>query len=339
MKTISRLAVVLSLAAVALGTASCGSEMPTRAADSVPLREVAVILDWTPNTNHSGLYLAQAKGFYAQAGLDVKLIEPGDTSGLQLLAAGQADFALSVAESLVPARVEGIPVVSIAALIEHNTSSLVSLASKNKTRPRDLAGKSYGGYEGTLEEALIKTLVSCDGGDPESVKFLPLSGDDFRIGLTENHYDTAWIFNGWDGIRLREIDDMQVNTIDFLDYTQCIPDWYTPLIATSEKTLDRDPELVRAFLKATAQGYQEAMANPAAAVDVLMNAAPELDRNLLARSADYLSTRYAATPEVWGRQRSETWSAFVEFLSDNGLAPDGFDASAAWTSDYLPTGP
>lgn len=336
MKSLSRRSTFLSLAALLLTISGCSTGNDTPATDPVPLRQVSVILDWTPNTNHSGLYLAQAEGFYAQAGLEVKLIEPGDTSGLQLVAAGQADFALSVAESLVPARTEGVPVVSVASVIEHNTSSLVSLAAKGITRPRDLAGKSYGGYEGTLEEALIKTLVSCDGGDAETVKFLPLTGDDFRIGLTEDHYDTAWIFNAWDGIRLREIDNMQVNTIDFLDYPQCIPDWYTPLIATAEKTITGEPELVRAFLKATAQGYQEAMTNPAAAVDALMNAAPELDRDLLARSATYLSTRYSSTPEAWGRQTSQTWTAFVDFLRANGLAPDSFDVSAAWTSDYLP---
>jgi len=323
-------------AGLLLALAGCGSDTVVPQAQEKPLRDVSVILDWTPNTNHSGLYLAQAKGYYAEAGLNVKLIEPGDTSGLQLLAAGQADFALSVAESLVPARAKGIPVVSVAAVIEHNTSSLVSLADKKINRPRDLVGHTYGGYEGALEEALIKTMVSCDGGDPEKVTFVPLAGDDFRIGLTENYYDTAWIFNAWDGIRLREIDKMAVNTIDFIDYTRCVPDWYTPLIATSESTVGQDPELIRSFLAATARGYAESMTDPAAAVDALMAAAPELDRDLVTRSADYLATRYSDSPAVWGVQKAETWDAFTAFLTQHDLAPADFDAAAAWNGSFLP---
>ena len=109
----------------------CSPPARRRQADdpATDLRPVSVILDWTPNTNHSGLYLAQARGYFADAGLDVTIVEPGDTSGLQLLAAGKADFAYSVAEGLVPAREQGAEVVSVAAVIQHNTSSLISLTS------------------------------------------------------------------------------------------------------------------------------------------------------------------------------------------------------------------
>ena len=251
------------LGAAALLTACSVNAAPSTASSpassspgssSVVLRPVSVILDWTPNTNHSGLYVAQAAGYYADAGLDVTLVEPGDTSGLQLLAAGQADFALSVAESLVPARAEGIPAVSVAAVIQHNTSSLVSLGASGITSPKDLQGRTYGGYDSVLEKALISKLVECDGGDPSTVTFTALPGDDFRIGLTEKYYDTAWIFNGWDAIRLRDVDGLDIRTLDFSDWTDCIPDWYTPLIATAQDTIDDDPELVRSFLAATAKG-------------------------------------------------------------------------------------
>ena len=138
------------LAALATGAAlllsACSSARATDAAPTASpaagkLTPVTVVLDWTPNTNHSGLYLALANGWYKDAGLDVKVVEPGDTSGLQLLAAGQADFAYSVAEELLPARAAGADVVSVATVIEHNTSSLLSLTSAGITRPRDLRGQ------------------------------------------------------------------------------------------------------------------------------------------------------------------------------------------------------
>ena len=129
--------------------------------------KVTVVLDWTPNTNHGGIYLAQAKGWYRRAGLDVKVIEPGDTPSLEILGAGKADVALSVQEEVVPARAKGLPVVSIGAVIQHNTSSLVSLRSDRIATPGDLPGHTYGGFGGLLEKALVKKLTSCAGGDAD----------------------------------------------------------------------------------------------------------------------------------------------------------------------------
>lgn len=300
------------------------------------LRPVSVVLDWTPNTNHSGLYLAQSRGYFADAGIDLTIVEPGDTSGLQLLAAGQADFAFSVAEGLVPAREQGAEVVSVATVIQHNTSSLISLAESGITRPRDLAGHSYGSYGSELEEALIRTLVECDGGDPDTVELTPLSSDDFRIGLTEHQFDTAWVFDAWDTIRLGQIDGLDVSTIPFLDHTDCIPDWYTPLVATSQQHLDDDPELVRDFLAALTHGYEDAIAEPQAAADAVHEAAPEIDEELLALSAQWLAPRYTDDPAHWGAQEAAVWDDFVGFLQDNGLADAGFDTDAAWTDDFLP---
>ena len=306
------------------------------AADDPALRPVNVILDWTPNTNHSGLYLAQARGYFADAGIDLTIVEPGDTSGLQLLAAGKADFAFSVAECLVPAREQGAEVVSVATVIQHNTSSLISLTESGVTRPRDLAGHSYGSYGSELEEALIRTLVECDGGDPDAVELTPLSSDDFRIGLTEHQFDTAWVFDAWDTIRLGQIDGLDVSTIPFIDHTDCIPDWYTPLVATSQEHLDDDPELVRDFLAALTHGYEDAIAEPQAAADAIHEAAPEIDPELLALSAQWLGPRYTDDPEHWGAQEARVWDDFVAFLQEHDLADAGFDTDAAWTDDYLP---
>ncbi len=153
--------------------------------------------------------------------------------------------------------------VSVATVIQHNTSSLISLTESGITRPRDLAGHTYGSYGSELEEALIRTLVECDGGDPDAVELAPLSSDDFRIGLLEHQFDAAWVFDAWDTIRLGQIDGLDVSTIPFIDHTDCIPDWYTPLVATSQQHLDEDPELVRDFLAALTHGYEDAIARAA----------------------------------------------------------------------------
>ncbi len=321
---------VLALAAIA---AACGS---SSTASTAALDKVTVVLDWTPNTNHSGIYLARAKGWYRKAGLAVNIVEPGDTPSLEILAAGKADVAISVQEELVPARAKGLPVVSIAAVIQHNTSSLVSLRSAGIAKPGDLPGHTYGGFGGLLEKALIEKFATCGGGDPSKVRFVDVGNADYRIGLQRHQYDVVWIFDGWDGIRLADVDKLPIHRIPFLAHTDCIPDWYTPLVATSEKMIHARPDVLKRFMAATSQGYQAAMRDPGAAADALRKAAPELDRNLVDRSAKYLATRYAGDPTKWGQQDRQIWTRFVSFLHDAGLIDKSIDVDQAYTNRFLP---
>ena len=333
---------VLALAAVALATlslASCGGSSAAGGGSdgSGDLRPFRVVLDWTPNTNHAGMYLAKQRGWYEDAGLDVTFVEPGEAGSLQALAAGKADVAVSVQEELIPARAAGLPVQSVAAIVQHNTSSLVSLASDGIERPRDLEGKTYGGYGGQLEQALLDALVTCDGGDPSKVRSVDVGEADYRIGLERNQYDAVWIFDGWDGIRLEQ-EGVDTNTIPFIDHTDCIPDWYTPLLATSTKVEQRRAGDLTAFMAATAKGYQAAMDDPDAAADALLDQADDLDPQLVRASARYLSTRYADDPAAWGQQDEAIWKGFAAFLLDAGLIDEPIDVEQAWTNDYLPQG-
>jgi ABC-type nitrate/sulfonate/bicarbonate transport system substrate-binding protein len=320
----------------ALPMVACCSSAKTNTPPATRLHQVTLVLDWTPNTNHSGIYLAKSKGWYRDAGLDVKIVQPGDNGSLQPLAAGRADFAISIAEEVIPARAQGLPVVSLAAIIRHNTSSLLALKSSGITRPRDLQGKTYGGYGGQLERALVSKLVRCDGGDPSKVKFVDVGNTDYRVGLTKHFYDFVWIFDGWDKIRLQQIDRLPVTSIPFAAHTDCIPDWYTPLIATNERLLHNDPGTVRKFMAATARGYREAMTHPDEAANSLLEAAPDLDPQLVRLSARYLATRYAPRPDAWGQQELSTWQRFADFLVQAGLVTKKVAAADTYTNAYLP---
>ena len=321
------------LAACSSGSGGDGSGAVSRM--SPHLRPFEVVLDWTPNTNHNGMYLAKAKGWYRDAGLDVKFLEPGDAGSLQALAAGKADVAVSVQEELVPARAAGLPVQSIAAILQHNTSSLVSLQKDGIERPKDLEGKTYGGYGGPLEQALLDKLVTCDGGDPKRVKTVDVGESDYRIGMERNQYDAVWIFDGWDGLHLTQ-QGVKTNTIPFIDHTDCIPDWYTPLLATSTKVEQTRAADLKAFMAATARGYQAAAADPAAASKALLDQTDDLDPKLVRASSEYLATRYADDPKAWGRQSSKVWTDFSAFLLEAGLIKKPIDVPAAWTNRYLP---
>ena len=301
-------------------------------------RTVTFMLDWTPNTNHAGIYIAAAQGWYGEAGLEVEIIEPTAGGVPQAVAAGRAQFGISVQEAVIPAREQGIPIVSIAAIIEHNTSSLIARGDEGIARPRDLAGKTYGGFGGALETALISTLVACDGGDPEAVTFVEVGNVDYLIGMNRDHYDFVWIFDAWDGLRYTELLGEEMSLLRFIDYADCIPDWYTPVIVTSEELIATDPELIRAFMAATARGYRHAMENPAAAAEILLAAAPELDAELVQLSAAFLAGRYVDDAADWGRQELEIWTRFEAFLRQAGLTGQEIDVSAAFTNQFLPEG-
>ena len=323
----------LGAALLMIGIAGCNRS------SSPPAQKITVVLDWTPNTNHTGVYLAREQRTYAKAGLAVDIVEPDQAGGITQVVAGNAQFAFSYAEQVLPARAQGTPIVSIAAVLHTNTSSLVAPVERQITRPRELANKTYGTFGGSLEEPIIKALVACDGGDPDTVEFVDVGNADYNVGFRKKAYDAVWVFDGWDVIRLRDIAKIPISTIPFRDHLDCIPDWYTPVIVTSEAILRDEPELVRTFLAATAEGYRTAIRTPQAAADALMAGAPESDRTLVEASATFLAPLFATTPARWGHQDPAVWERFDTFLRAANIITGNAPVATAYTNDFLPSIP
>jgi ABC-type nitrate/sulfonate/bicarbonate transport system substrate-binding protein len=327
------------LVAVALLVTACGSSGTSKggASTSAPkLRTLTLMLNWTPNNHHAGIYIALEKGWYRDAGLDVKIID-ADPNGVEpIVAQGGADIGIAQAESIIPARAQGIPIVSIATLLPHNDSALMALPDSGITRPKDLEGKTYGGYGGALEKELISRLVTCDGGDPSKVKFVEVGNVDYLAGMDAKTFDFVWIFAGWDALNAQTVMQRPVNLIRLSDHLDCIPDWYTPALITSEKMLNDRPADVRAFLAATARGYDDAAKNPADAVAAMMAGAPDLDQKLVTASASYYAPLYADAGKPWGVESADVWTAFEKFARSSGLIDTDVDVSKVFTNDYLP---
>lgn len=329
-----------ALAAATLLLVACGSngKGPGEKAQVGPntdVSKITLMLDWTPNTNHNGIYLAKEKGWYRDAGIDLQIIQPGQSGSVQALGAGKADLAITVSEELLPARAQGADVVSIAAIIQHNTSSLVALADSGIKGPADLPGHTYGGYGGQLENALVKKLATCAGADASKIKFEQVGNVDYLVGLQRRRFDFVWLFDGWDVIRMRDLEHAAVTTIPFIDHTDCIPDWYTPIIATNGKMMAKQPKLLERFMQATVRGYREAMAHPDEASAALLKGAPELDQQLVDLSSRYLASRYADDPSAWGHQDPKVWTRFAAFLRQAGLLDKPVDVNKAFTNRFL----
>lgn len=319
------------LIATPLAIVGCGGS------SSDELTRVTVALDWTANTNHSGVYLAKSQGLYRDAGLDVTVVEPDQSGALAQLAAGNADFAFSYAEQMIPARADGSSVVSIASVLRTNTSSLVSPTDRGIRRPRDLAGKTFGTYGGAIERPLVEALVRCDGGDPSTIRFVDIGNVDYAVGFRRRQFDFTWVFDGWDVVRMRDVQKMAVQTIAFRDHLDCIPDWYTPVIATTESRITDDRETVERFLTATATGYERAITDPAAAAAAIKEAAPESDLRLLQPSAAFVARYLTDAKGGWGHQDPAVWERFNAFLKQSSL-PHLDDVASVYTNDLLPTG-
>ena len=302
------------------------------------LTQVTLMLNWTPNAQHAGIYLAQANGWYREAGLDLQIVEPAAAGADSVVGAGSAEFGISQAETILPARAAGVPVVSIAAILPHNDSSFMALASSGITRPRDFEGKLYGGWGGVLETELLNTLVACDGGDPSLVEMVEVGNVDYLAGMEQGRFDFVWVFEGWDALRARELENADINTVQFVDWLDCIPDWYTPTFITNESMIANSPEIVRAFVAATSRGYTAAIEDSAAAAAALMAAAPELDAQLVGLSAEYHAPHFVGEGP-WGSQDQEVWSAFAAFLLQAGLLDAAVDSDAAFTNEFIEGAP
>ena len=326
------LALVLSL------TAACGGR-DDDAADGPggSRREVTLVLNWTPNAHHLGFYAAKARGWYADAGIDLEIVEPAQSGAAeQAVGTGEARFGVSQAESVVPARAEGVPIVSIATLLPVNDSVLMALASEGITGPEALAGKRYGGFGGSLETELIDRLARCGGVDPADVPRVEVGNVDYLAGLQADRFDFVWVFEGWDALRASRIEGVDVSLVRFADHFDCIPNWYTPLIVTNEETIEEDPGLVRDFLAATAQGYALAIEDPAEATRLMADQVPETDEELLRAAADYYAPRFAPDGGRFGEQDRATWEAFTRFLVEAGLVEREIDVDEAFTNEFLP---
>ncbi len=317
--------VTIILLVVVLMPIGCATEEPEDP------DEITVLLDWSPNTNYTGLYTAIEEGFYHDEDLKVEIIEaPGSVA--QMVATGQAEFGISYQEEVTFARLSDIPVVSIAAIIQHNTSGFASLKERGIESPADFEGKSYGGWGSPVEEAMIKALMENHDADFDQVDIITTGEVDSLI-VIEREADFAWIYYGWTGIEA-ELKEMELNFIELREEEPAL-DYYTPVLISSENLIAEDPDLIERFMRATTNGYLLAIDRPETAAQHLLAHAPELDEELVINSQEWLADKYQADADSWGLQDQETWEAYSRWLYEFDLIEEMPDVEKAFTNEFL----
>lgn len=295
---------------------------------------VTVVLDWVPNTNHTGLYVALEKGFYKDLGLNVEIMQPPEGGALSLVAAGKAEFAVSFQEEIGPALTSEnpLPVVAVASIIDHNVSGIISLKEKGIDSPSKLEGKRYASWDTPFERAILTNIVEGDGGDFSKVELIPNTVTDV-ISALQTDIDAVWVYYGWDGIAT-ELAGLDTNYIAFRDINPVF-DFYTPVLASGTKYLEENEEEAKKFLEATAKGYEYAIANPEEAAEILVKHAPEVDLELAKASQAFLANEYQAEKASWGTIDETRWTTFYDWMYEEGLIGAEL-GSQGFTNAYLP---
>jgi ABC-type nitrate/sulfonate/bicarbonate transport system substrate-binding protein len=323
---------VLLVASLLLLLAGCNATKETGPKQE-QLKKIKVLLDWTPNTNHTGVYVAQKRGYYKEQGLEVEIIQPSEGGASQLVAAGQGDFGFSYQEEVTIARTAGVPVKALAAVIQHNTSGFASPVEKGIKSPKDFEGKKYGGWGSPAEEEMIKALMNQEKADFKRVDMINIGTADFFTSIRKD-VDFGWIFWGWNGIE-SEQKGISLNFIRLRDYNDAL-DFYTPLLIASDNTVKNDPALVSAFMKATAKGYADCIRAPQEAGQVLLDSVPELNKDLVLASQEYLAKEYRGDAPVWGQMSELRWQKYADWMYNQGLIEKPLDYQQAFTNEFLP---
>jgi putative hydroxymethylpyrimidine transport system substrate-binding protein len=299
-----------------------------------PLRQVSVALDWFPWSNHAGLYVAQEKGYFAEQGLDVEIRTPSDPDiVLQLVATGRDDFGINYQTGVLIAREQEVPVVSVMALVQHPLNSVMALKSSGIAEPKDLVGKSIGWPGIPDNEPLLDTMMQSQGGSLSDVELVNV-GFDLVPALLGGKVDAIvgayWVHESISATN----QGFELNIMRMEDHG--VPDFYELVLVASEDNIKNDPELVQAFVWGAQRGYQDAIADPQGAVDLLKKIRPEVDLTIESPGVDLLAPLWEPDGgQAFGWQEDARWVGFAEWLTEAEMLSNADDALNAFDNSFV----
>jgi putative hydroxymethylpyrimidine transport system substrate-binding protein len=299
--------------------------------DNKQSHKLTIMLDWYPNAVHSFLYAAQQQGFFQEEGLDVEIKMPADSNdALKLVAANQIDLALSYQPQVLMARGEKIPVRSIAAIVRHPLNHLMVPQAGSIHSPKELVGKQIGYSSIPLYEAMIRTMIQSDGGDPSSAKLIDV-GFDLIPAISTGQVDA--IMGGFINHEqlILEKEGHPVTSLNPTDYG--VPDYYELVLVASEQGLQNSEAYFKKFLNAITKGQEFVEQNPKQALDLLIaheDATSPLDKEIEKKSLEILLPLMNAGDQSFGYQDPTSWEKVQLWLSTNDLLPEDIKAQEAF---------
>jgi putative hydroxymethylpyrimidine transport system substrate-binding protein len=330
------LALALGPAAV-VALAGCGSSQNTITPQAGAFQSLSVMLDWSPNADHVGIYQAQAEGDFKRAALNVHLqYDTADPSApLRLLAAGKVQVAITYEPEVLLARNQHIPLVSVAALVQKPLTAIVSLGSKHITTPAELAGKTVGVAGIPYQTAFLNTILQHAGISQSSVTTVNV-GENLVPAMESGRVDaTLGAYWNYEAIQLGEL-GKHPNVIHMEQAG--VPNYDELVFVVTQSEITNHPALIRAFVQAVARGYASARVHPAAAVQNLLaqNRSEGLSYKLQLASVEATMPYWFPTgAHPWGWQDPTQWNAFGQWMMNNKLISDPNAITNASTNELL----
>lgn len=308
----------VSVVIFTLLSASCTGHSGQATTNTGGRTTIRIALDWTPNTNHTGLFVAQLQGWYRQSGLDVHILPYSSTAPDTLVSSGAADFGISFQDVFTFSKAAGANITSVMAILQHWASQIAVRANDTEIRnPKDLDGKTYGGFGAAYEGPVMSAVIRNAGGKGK-FKTVTLGTAAYQA-LYAKKVDFVQVFTAWEGIEASLLGH-PLKTFSFSDYG--FPDAYNVLLIGNSGWLQRNREAATAFVRATQRGYQYAADEPDHAATLLEKANPGVFSSieLVRRSQELLARSYLRNAQgVVGPQQKAVWQGFSGFLYDSGV--------------------
>jgi putative hydroxymethylpyrimidine transport system substrate-binding protein len=328
-------AIALAVLALALTLAACGekSEDTTGASEGFGLT-----LDFYPNPDHAGIYMAQKLGYFEEAGLDLSIETPSDPAApVKQVAAGRTDLAISYEPEVALAREQGLDVVAVAALVDRPLTSMIWLKSSGIKGVGSLAGKTVATAGIPYQDAFLKTILARVKLTPDDVKAVNVGFGLLPALLGGSAQAMLGGFSNVEGVDLRERGKAPVVTpVDKLG----VPTYDELVLVARRQSLEEDPERFRLFLAALARGTRAAVAQPGAATEAITEANPDLEPKLAAAEVKATLPLLGADSgeRPYGYMDPEEWATFAGWMRDNDLIDSLPDPSELLDNGYLPSG-
>jgi putative hydroxymethylpyrimidine transport system substrate-binding protein len=334
MKTsrIRAIAVAVALLALVTGLVACGSKSESGGSEREAL---SLALDFYPNPDHAGIYMAQKEGFFEEAGLDVSISSPSDPAApIKQVATGQTDLAISYEPEVMLAHEQGLPVVAVAALVNRPLTSMIWLKKSGIKGIGQLAGKTVATAGIPYQQAFLKTILARVHLQPSAVKEVNVGFGLLPALVGGSAQAMLGGYSNVEGVDLRESGKEPVITpVDKLG----VPTYDELVLVANKQKLEEDPDPYRLFIAALTRGTEAAVADPKAASAALLEANPELDPKLTEAEVEatlpLLGAKTAGQP--YGYMDPKQWEAFAAWMRDNELVSELLKPTDLLTNAYL----
>jgi ABC-type nitrate/sulfonate/bicarbonate transport system substrate-binding protein len=336
MKKIISVLLVLSLA---FAFAACSKDKAPvtdgETSTSPEKTKIVLCLDYTPNTNHSGIFVAKEKGYFDEENIEIEIIQPEEGTATELCAAGRVQFAIDFQDYLAPSFIEGLGITAVAAIVNHNTAGILARKGELET-PKGLEGDKYATYMAPIELAMTNYLCEKAGGDSSLINYIQDYPTNAAEALKNNIIDSLCIYYAWDGINAEM--NGEYDFAYYKDYDEAF-DYYSPVIIANNDFLKNNTDTAKAVLRAIEKGYKYAIENPDEAAEILIRSdetgALVGREEFVKESQRWISQQYIGDGEKWGYIDPVRWNAFYKWCFDNKAIDTDISDNVGFSNDYL----